>query len=104
MRKILILASLLCASAAAESASAQDKAQIDSGAQVYTANCEECHGEGLISHGAVFDLRQLGADERSRFDKALADGKGGQMPAFAGMLSAEEIDQLWAYIRSKAKN
>jgi mono/diheme cytochrome c family protein len=31
----------------------------------------------------------------------VTDGKG-QMPPFAGTLTDEEIDQVWAYIRSKA--
>ena len=55
----------------------------------------------LINPGTTFDLRRLGADERTRFDKAVTDGKG-QMPAWGGVLSPEEFDQLWAYIRSKA--
>jgi mono/diheme cytochrome c family protein len=31
----------------------------------------------------------------------VTDGKG-QMPAWGGVLDAKEMDQLWAYIRSKA--
>jgi mono/diheme cytochrome c family protein len=54
-----------------------------------------------VSAGSIFDLRRLRADERPRFDKATKEGKG-QMPAWGGVLSAEEFDQLWAYIRSKA--
>jgi mono/diheme cytochrome c family protein len=54
-----------------------------------------------VNTGSTFDLRRLRADERPRFDKATAEGKG-QMPAWGGMLSAEEFDRLWAYVRSKA--
>jgi mono/diheme cytochrome c family protein len=31
------------------------------------------------------------------------DGKG-QMPAWAGRITDEEIDRIWAYIRSRAEN
>jgi mono/diheme cytochrome c family protein len=54
-----------------------------------------------VNTGSTFDLRRLHADERPRFDKATKEGKG-QMPAWSGVLSAEEFDQLWAYIRTKA--
>jgi len=82
-------------------ASAQDAALTAAGADVYKDKCAECHGERLVNPGASFDLRKLRADERARFDKSVNDGKG-QMPAWAGQLSAEEMDALWAYIRSKA--
>ena len=87
--------------AAAPGASAQDRSLIEAGAQVYQTHCAECHGEKLVNTGSTFDLRRLRADERPRFDKATTEGKG-QMPAWGGVLSAEEFDQLWAYVRSKA--
>ncbi len=92
---------VLCALAIAQGAWAQDRSLIEAGAQVYQTHCAQCHGERLVSTGAIFDLRRLRADERPRFDKATKEGKG-QMPAWGGVLSAEEFDQLWAYIRSKA--
>jgi mono/diheme cytochrome c family protein len=82
---------------------AQDQSLSEAGAEVYQTHCAECHGERLVNPGSTFDLKRLGADERARFDKSVTDGKG-QMPAWGGMLSAEEMDQLWAYIRSKAGN
>ena len=82
---------------------AQDRAQIEAGAAVYKDKCAPCHGERLVNPGSSFDLRKLRADERPRFDKSVTEGKG-QMPAWGGMLSDEEMDQLWAYIRSKADN
>ncbi len=97
MRKKVVL----CTLAIAPGAWAQDRSLIEAGAQVYQTHCAQCHGERLVSAGAIFDLRRLRADERPRFDKATKEGKG-QMPAWGGVLSAEEFDQLWAYIRSKA--
>ena len=90
---------VLCA--LAQSAAAQDRSAIEAGAELYQTHCASCHGERLVSPGSTFDLRRLRADERPRFDKALADGKG-QMPAWGGVLSAEEFDRLWAYVRSRA--
>ena len=95
------ICAVFCALAAAQIASAQDRSQIEAGAEVYKTHCAECHGERLVNTGSTFDLRRLRADERPRFDKATTEGKG-QMPAWGGVLSAEEFDRLWAYIRSKA--
>ena len=94
---------VFCALAAAQSASAQDRSLIEAGAEVYQTHCAQCHGERLVSTGSIFDLRRLRSDERSRFDKAVKEGKG-QMPAWDGVLSAEEFDQLWAYVRSRAND
>jgi mono/diheme cytochrome c family protein len=102
MYKTLLIGVTFCALSMAQTATAQDQVLVEAGAQVYETNCAECHGEGLRNPGAAFDLRQLGADERARFDKSVTDGRG-QMPAWGGVLSSEEFDQLWAYIRSKAK-
>jgi mono/diheme cytochrome c family protein len=100
MRKcvgVLVIAPLVLAS---DAALAEDQAQIDAGAEVYQSKCAECHGERLVNTGAAFDLRKLHADERSRFNKSVIYGKG-QMPSWQGMLTDEEMDELWAYIRSK---
>jgi|SRR5262245_42835390 len=82
---------------------AQDATQIEAGAMLYDEHCASCHGEKLRSSGAIPDLRELGAGDRARFDQVVSDGKG-QMPSFQGLLSALELDQLWAYIRSRARN
>lgn len=80
---------------------AQDKSKIAAGAEVYAERCAACHGERLRATGANFDLLKLRPDERQRFDKAVNDGKG-QMPPWGGVLSDEEIDQIWQYLRSRA--
>ena len=54
----------------------------------------------LINTGSgTFDLRRLRADERPRFENSVANGKG-QMPPWKGVLSAEQVDMLWSYIRA----
>jgi len=92
-----LIGALLCAAA-----SAQDRAQIEAGEALYDEHCANCHGEKLRSTGAMPDLRELGAHERPRFDQAVLDGRG-QVLAWRGMLDAQQLDQLWAYIRSRAR-
>ena len=82
-------------------ATAQDRSQIEAGEGLYDEHCSTCHGEKLRSAGAMPDLRQLGPGDRPRFEQAVLDGRG-QMPAWRGVLNAQELDQLWAYVRSRA--
>lgn len=101
MRLMVVFAGLLLAMPAA--VWAQDKALADAGAEIYDANCAECHGARMVNTGSAFDLKMLMADERARFDKSVMEGKN-QMPAWRGTLSAQDLDKLWAYIRSQADN
>jgi mono/diheme cytochrome c family protein len=103
MPKLVLSSLLIGALTVVAAALAQDRAKIQAGAEVYAERCAACHGERLRVTGGAFDLLKLRADERERFDKAVNDGKG-QMPPWAGVLSPEEIDQLWAYLRSRADN
>ena len=82
-------------------ASAQDRAKIEAGENVYNNNCQVCHGDGLVSTGQFFDLRRLTANDRARFDNSVRNGKN-QMPPWKGVLTDEEIDQVWSYIRANA--
>jgi cytochrome c55X len=86
---------------AAQFAFAQDQLEIAAGAEIYQETCSACHGERAVSPGAIPDLRKLGPDERPKFDVVVTDGKG-QMPAWGGVLSDEQIGQIWAYIRSRS--
>jgi quinohemoprotein ethanol dehydrogenase len=102
MKRLLpaILAGALISNSAI--ALAQDQAQIEAGEQLYDEHCATCHGEQLRTTGSAADLKELRANDRPRFDKALAEGRG-QMPSWQGVLSADEINQLWAYIRAHAR-
>ena len=79
----------------------EDQAKIAAGEAVYNTNCAICHGDNLVNTGQTFDLRKLKANERPRFDYSVRNGKN-QMPPWKGVLSDEEIDQLWHYIRANA--
>jgi mono/diheme cytochrome c family protein len=101
----LMLGATVILSAAAHSAAAlaqDDKAKIEAGAQTFSDYCSTCHGENLVNTGqTTFDLRRLKANERPRFENSVTNGKS-QMPPWKGVLNAEQIDQLWSYIRANA--
>jgi mono/diheme cytochrome c family protein len=97
---VVLLAVGWSASALAEDA-APDQNKIDAGETVYNTRCAVCHGDELVNSGQTFDLRRLKADERPRFDNSVRNGKN-QMPPWKGVLSDDEIDQLWHYIRAHA--
>ena len=82
-------------------ASAQDRAKIEAGENVFNTNCAVCHGDQLVSTGQTFDLRRLKDGDRARFDNSVRNGKN-QMPPWKGKLTDEEIDQVWHYIRANA--
>jgi mono/diheme cytochrome c family protein len=51
--------------------------------------------------GAAFDLRRLKADEHPRFVDSVLHGKKA-MPSWQGVLTTQQIEDLWAYIRNNA--
>jgi len=86
---------------ACAAAPAQDRAAIEAGEQVYDEHCANCHGVKLRRTGAMPDLKEQKADGRARFDQMVMSGRN-QMPAWQGIIGRDELDQLWAYIRSHA--
>jgi mono/diheme cytochrome c family protein len=73
-----------------------------SGEDLYAEHCAACHGDRVVSTGAVPDLRSYGPNDREKFDKMMAEGRG-QMPSWEGVLSPSEQDDIWNYIRSRAR-
>jgi mono/diheme cytochrome c family protein len=98
---IVVVAVGWSASYAPAEDAAPDQDKIDAGETVYNTRCAVCHGDELVNTGQTFDLRRLKADERPRFDYSVRNGKN-QMPPWKGVLSDDEIDQLWHYIRAHA--
>ena len=102
MRKIFLASSAACVVlSACTDALAQDRVQ--AGEEVYEEHCATCHGAKLRSTGAIPDLKQQKADGRARFDQMVMAGRG-QMPAWQGIIGPDELDQLWAYVRSRAND
>ena len=100
MRKIFLASSTACVVlGACAHAPAQDR--IEAGEQVYEEHCATCHGAKLRRTGAIPDLKEQKADGRARFDQMVMAGRG-QMPAWQGIIGPDELDQLWAYVRSRA--
>ena len=80
----------------------KDAQKVEAGESVYNNYCETCHGSRLVNIGQTsFDLRRLRADERPRFETSVLNGKG-NMPPWKGVIDAEQLDLLWAFIRANA--
>lgn len=74
------------------------------GARLYADNCSTCHGEELQNNSTVaFDLRRLKAEEHERFVTSVTNGKN-TMPSWDGVLSDQDKEDLWAYIRANAND
>jgi mono/diheme cytochrome c family protein len=76
-----------------------DTAKIEAGETAYGTYCAPCHGDGLKSTGQFPNLRRLMPNDRAKFDSTVRDGRN-QMPPWKDVLSDEQIDQIWAYIRA----
>jgi mono/diheme cytochrome c family protein len=82
-------------------AAAADGSPAEAGAAIYAQRCSGCHGQELhnTSGGWSFDLRRLRPDEHDRFVNSVTSGKD-NMPSWYGILSDDEIEAIWAYIRA----
>lgn len=102
VRSLWVLYGLVgCTALASTPGPAAEAARADEGARIYTQRCSSCHGENLVnvSGGWSFDLRRLRPDEHDRFVDSVTAGKD-NMPSWYGILSSEEIEAIWAYIRA----
>jgi mono/diheme cytochrome c family protein len=94
------MAALMLTAGSAPALAAADGAA-RAGEALYGQQCAACHGPALRNPGGSFDLRNIKASEKARFEKAVYDGKG-QMPPWRGVLTAQQVNELWAYIRTRA--
>ncbi len=73
------------------------------GRALYARYCSHCHGFSMVNSGNVsYDLRRFPRDDKPRFINSVLHGKG-SMPPWTGVLSIEQIDQLWAYVMTGGK-
>jgi len=99
MRILLVAA---CCAGVSHAIAAAEEGSTASGARLYEKYCATCHGDDLQNNsGIAFDLRRLKADEEARFVNSVQHGKNA-MPSWQGVLSREQIEALWAYIRAHA--
>jgi len=74
---------------------------IEQGRQTYDEFCAPCHGRDMVNTSAItFNLRRFPANDRDRFRNAVMNGKGSAMPAWRDRITDEDLDDLWAYVRS----
>jgi quinohemoprotein ethanol dehydrogenase len=74
---------------------------IEQGRVVYAENCQLCHGPE--ARGSDRDLRLLSPEDHDQFNEILAGARLDLgMPSFEGMLDAEQIEAVHAYIIARA--
>jgi mono/diheme cytochrome c family protein len=87
---------LLGAGAAAQEAQFPPE-RVQRGGNLFAYHCATCHGTRMRNPQWAVDLRTFPRDARARFVDAVANGTR-TMPPWDDVLSAEEIDALWAYV------
>jgi mono/diheme cytochrome c family protein len=82
-----------------------DAQLVEKGKELYYRHCVHCHGINMINPGTIsFDLRQFPQDDKARFVRSVTLGKNDRMPPWGDILLAQEVEQLWAYVRSGGKS
>jgi len=94
-----VIVGTLAVAVAGTTASAQDfpPERIREGAALFSRNCSPCHGTRMQNPESAFDLRQFPPDQHDRFVSSVTRGKN-QMPPWGDLLTAEEVESLWAYV------
>jgi quinohemoprotein ethanol dehydrogenase len=83
---------------AATTATEPGEGQAASGAQLFSDNCQTCHGpEGTGGHVGPDLQKSPVAEDLAQVERQVRNG-GGAMPPFAGVLSDEEIDTVAQYV------
>lgn len=100
-RTVALAVTMSLAGVAHAGTAADDTGKVAAGETIYNTYCATCHGDDLVNTGQTFDLRALRADEWPRFEHSVLNGKN-QMPPWQGVLNAQQLDQLWHYIRAHA--
>lgn len=101
LRSGFIALALLALGALAPVANAQSGAA--QGHALYLTLCAKCHGADLDNpQPNTPNLKTLKAGQRDLFNTMVENGKG-EMPPWKGLLSPQQIGQLWAYVQANAK-
>ena len=92
------------AAGGANSRGPDDAAQVERGRRIYSDRCSHCHGFNMITAGTVtYDLREFPRDQEQRFFESVTNGKNNRMPPWGDVLSLDEIEAVWAYVRTRGK-
>lgn len=100
---VRILAAALTATAIALTVNQVQAASAHKGKSVYNTYCVICHGANMVNTGArASDLRKFPLNAKGRFVHSVKKGKK-EMPAWGDVLSGPQIDDLWAYVKTRGK-
>jgi mono/diheme cytochrome c family protein len=78
-------------------------AEFAKGEALFASICAHCHGPQMVNPGnASFDLRKFPHDDRARFFNSVENGKN-SMPPWKDILRGDEIEAVWAYVRTGGK-
>lgn len=79
------------------------QAQFDAGKQLFSNRCARCHGWNMVNLGSFsFDLRKFPHNDRARFFNSVMNGKNA-MPVWKDVLTKDDIENVWAYVRTGGK-
>lgn len=74
--------------------------RIEKGRQTYKQLCLRCHGPEMNGGNNTFNLRLFPLEQKERFFNSVMNGKRA-MPAWKGVLSGEDVTNLWAYVGTR---
>jgi cytochrome c55X len=78
-----------------------DAEMVAKGNALYARYCAHCHGLNMVNPGTIaYDLRRFPHDDKTRFVNAVTNGKNGRMPQWGDLLNLDDIDELWAYVKT----
>jgi alcohol dehydrogenase (cytochrome c)/quinohemoprotein ethanol dehydrogenase len=80
-------------------------ATVESGKALYHRYCTTCHGDSAVSSGVLPDLRQSAyLSDPATFTRLVREGllADRAMVAFGAELSAEDVEQIRAYVIHRA--
>jgi mono/diheme cytochrome c family protein len=90
----------------AQEGQAGDQELISMGEPIYMSNCAACHqpsGEGISNYPPLAGSPIVTAEDPTAAIETVVNGRG-QMPAFGGSLSADEIAAVLSYVRNSWGN
>jgi mono/diheme cytochrome c family protein len=74
----------------------------------YSVHCARCHGQDVLGNPVAADLRKAAGpggpvESRAAFVSVVKTGRPqGGMPGFAKVLTDEQIDAIYAYVKGRA--
>lgn len=80
--------------------------EAEEGRRVYHTYCVLCHGPNMVNASTGnTDLRRFPLDQKERFVASVTKGKKGrrEMPAWGDLLSEEQLEALWAYVKTRGE-